>query len=36
MKVIFNFLNGTPYFWLHFLIAYVESFPKYYNQNSFH
>jgi len=25
------FLNGTPYFLLHILVAHLESFPKHYN-----
>jgi len=30
------FLNGTPYFLLHILVAYFKSFPKYYNKVYFH
>jgi len=35
-KVTLNFLNGTPYFLLHILVAHLESFPKHYNYVSFH
>jgi len=31
VKVTFNFLNGTTYFLLNILVAYLESFPKHYN-----
>jgi len=30
VKVINIFLNGNPYFLLHILVAYLESFPKHY------
>jgi len=35
IKVIVSF-NGNPYFLLHILIAYLESFPKHYNKVTFH
>jgi len=31
VKVTSIFLNGTPYIFLHILVAYLESFPKHYN-----
>jgi len=31
MKVTSIFLNGTPYIFLHVLVAYLDSFPKHYN-----
>jgi len=36
VNVTSNFLNGTPYILLHILIACLESFPKHYNEVSFH
>jgi len=36
VKVIIVFLNGNSYFLLHILVAYLESFPKYYNKVTFH
>jgi len=36
LKVNFRFLNGTPYFLLHILVAYLDSFPKHYNKVFFH
>jgi len=35
-KVNLIFLNGTPYYLLHILVADLESFPKYYNKIFFH
>ena len=31
LKVMLIFPNGTSYFSLHILVAYLESFPKHYN-----
>jgi len=31
VKVTSIFLNGTPYIFLHILVAYPDSFPKHYN-----
>jgi len=31
VKVTSIFLNGTPYIFLHILVAYLDSFPKDYN-----
>jgi len=35
-SIIITFLNGNPYFLIHILIAYLESFPKHYNKVTFH
>jgi len=33
---ILIFLNKSPYFLLHILVTYLESFPKHYNNVFFH
>jgi len=36
IKFIIVFLNGNPYFLLHILVIYLESFSKHYNKVMFH